>query len=119
MLVLVCLFTGAALGIYMWGFGSLAWHHGAMIVLMATCAIWSVRFFARLYMLHLHLAEDASLRETMVSCYYALLAHTEIKLSDQDRSLVLQALFRPAAELRSDDGMPPGLYDALSRLSTK
>jgi hypothetical protein len=73
--------------------------------------IWILRIVARLLHLSVVLRHDAQERVTMAQTYIALLGKGAI--SEQERALVLNALFRPAAVSNAEDSAPPYIWNAL------
>jgi hypothetical protein len=72
-------------------------------VLIAVWA-WPLRMTSKLYLVHQHLLEDATEREVIVRTFLALNETAKVKLTDDDRKLLLAALVRPAGiSLVSDD----------------
>jgi hypothetical protein len=68
-----------------------------------------------MFLSHLHLATDAGERVVMVKTYLSLIEGQGIA-SDGHRQLILQALFRPAADgIVKDEGIPPTVLELLTR----
>ncbi len=64
---------------------------------------------------HLHLLTDAGERVVMVQTYLSLTEGDHLA-SKEDRQLILQVLFRPAADgIVKDEGMPFSLAEAFTR----
>lgn len=83
---------------------------------LVTFAVWIMRMFARLFLSNLHLATDAGERIVMVTTYLSLLREGS-GLSDGDRKLVIEALFRRTSTgIVKDDANPPVMLGALSRV---
>jgi len=90
------------------------WRVGVM-ALIGALGVWAIRLIVRIFLSHTHLATDAAERVTMVKTYLALLESDNVP-SDDDRKLILQALFRPAADgIVKDEGLPNPLLEALTR----
>ncbi len=83
--------------------------------LVGGMGFWAVRLIVRIYLSHRHLANDAAERVTMVQTYLAL--HEDGKVpSDDDRKLVLAALFRSASDgFVKDDAVINPLLEAFTR----
>lgn len=104
-----------------WTFGSLEgnenprhWQVGVTIV-TAFFVIWIVRILIRMFLSHQHLATDAAERVTMVQTYLSLSLEGK-GFAPEDRSVILQQLFKPASDgLVKDDGAPPSWMEFLSR----
>lgn len=87
----------------------------AMAVLVGVFALWGARLIVRMFLSHLHLLTDAAERVVMVKTYLSLLEGDRLA-SKEDRQLILNALFRPAADgIVKDDGIPPSMLEVLTR----
>jgi Family of unknown function (DUF6161) len=70
-----------------------------------------------MFLSHLHLSTDAAERVVMVKTYLSLLEGDHLS-GDEDRQLILQALFRPASDgIVKDEGLPPSAFEFLTRQS--
>lgn len=86
----------------------------SMSVLLFTFIIWGARIIARSYLSNQHLKTDALERRTMIMTYLAL-THKN-KISEAERALVLEPIFRPTSDgLVKDDGAPNILASLMSR----
>lgn len=85
-------------------------------VVLFSLVVWGLSILARNLLSNIHLATDAGERVVMANTYLALLR--EGKLEEEDRRLILRALFRPSATgIVKDDARPPSvLVDLLDRL---
>lgn len=91
------------------------WRIG-MLLAAGVFAVWGVRIAVRLFLSHIHLLADANERTTMVQTYLAL-QRSEGGLEKDDRTLILQALFRPASTgVVKDDGVPLAWVEAITKL---
>lgn len=87
----------------------------AMAVLVGVFALWGARLIVRMFLSHLHLLTDAAERVVMVKTYLSLLEGDRLA-SKEDRQLILNALFRPAADgIVKDEGIPPSILEFLTR----
>lgn len=87
----------------------------ALLATIGLFTIWAIRLVVRMYLSNLHLATDASERVVMVKTYLSLLEGNRLT-SNEDRQLILQALFRPATDgLVKDEGIPPSFLELMSR----
>ncbi len=87
----------------------------ALIALIGLFAIWAVRLVVRMFLSNLHLASDADERVVMVKTYLSLIEGDRLS-SNEDRQLILKALFRPASDgIVKDEGIPPSFLEFLSR----
>jgi hypothetical protein len=88
----------------------------ALILIGAVISIWIVRLVVRVLLSHIHLQRDASERSTMLLTYLALLREGA-GLKEDDKKLILQALFRPSSSgIVKDDALPSGMYDLITKL---
>lgn len=91
----------------------------AVLALIGVFTVWALRLVVRMFLSHLHLLTDAGERVVMVQTYLSLLEGDHLT-SKEDRQLILQALFRPAADgLVKDEGVPFSLAEALTRTGGK
>lgn len=89
----------------------------AVLVLIGLFTVWAVRLVVRIFLSNLHLATDAAERVVMVRTYLSLLEGDRLSGND-DRQLILQALFRPASDgIVKDEGLPPSAFEFLTRQS--
>lgn len=87
----------------------------ALVTVVGVIGVWAVRLIVRMFLSHTHLATDAAERETMVMTYLALLEAEKLP-TDDDRKLILQALFRPASDgYVKDEGLPHLALDFLTK----
>jgi hypothetical protein len=87
----------------------------AVLALVGVFTVWALRLVVRMFLSHLHLLTDAGERVVMVQTYLSLLEGDHLP-SKEDRQLILQALFRPAADgIVKDEGVPFSLAEALTR----
>ncbi len=87
----------------------------AMVVLVGVFALWGARLIVRMFLSHLHLLTDAAERVVMVKTYLSLLEGDQLA-DKEDRQLILNALFRPAADgIVKDEGIPPSTLEFLTR----
>ena len=81
----------------------------------ALTALWGLKHVARLFVLNIERSSDARLRETMTTTFLALVKEGAATVDQDERLLILEALFRPPAPAPSDDGHWGGLSALLSR----
>ncbi|AXK72025.1 hypothetical protein DWG18_06845 [Lysobacter sp. TY2-98] len=87
------------------------------VVVPAFGLIWIAKVVARLLSENLSLMRDAKERETMVKTFLAFMhdeERGEALLTDQDRILILHALFRPSSIASVDDSPPVHWFDILA-----
>lgn len=88
----------------------------SVLVLIGVLGVWATRLLVRMFLSNIHLSTDAAERVVMVKTYLSLLEDDKV-LSDEDRKLVLQSLFRPASDgIVKDEGLPHPALDVLTKL---
>lgn len=91
-----------------------SWQLGIMVV-AAFFLVWLVRILVRLFFSHLHLATDAAERRIMILTYLSM-AREGTQFATEDKTLIVQHLFRTASDgLVKDDAAPPTLLEFLTR----
>lgn len=123
---------GILLAVGLWGFFYYGWPHLkdktgdtttsvvltlVPVIVPAFGAVWLLKVMARLLSESLSLMRDAGERVTMVKTFLALIHDEERSrtlLTEQDRILVLHALFRPSSIASSDDSPPVHWFDVLA-----
>ncbi|MBI4081327.1 MAG: hypothetical protein HY423_01825 [Candidatus Lambdaproteobacteria bacterium] len=82
-------------------------------------AIWTLRIVSRILLTNLKLYEEAKERRTMINTFLALMQEPK-NVTEQDRILILGAIFRPSSGVGTDDAAPPHWFDLLlQRLGKK
>lgn len=93
------------------------WQLGTLVV-SAFLALWVLRIFSKLFLTHVHLQIDSGEREVMTETYLSLLRDGS-GIATDDRTIILQNLFRPATTgIVHDETMPPNMVELLNRLVT-
>lgn len=77
----------------------------------AFLSVWVLRIISRQLLLHFGLISDAGERVAMVKTFLALMQMPE-HVKEDDRILILSALFRPSNK-SDDDAAPPNWFDLL------
>lgn len=91
------------------------WQIGLLTV-FATLGLWLIRVLVRILLSHLHLETDAEQRAVMTKTYLALMREGNA-LQEDDRTLVLNALFKPSSTgIVKDDSAPPSVFELLTRV---
>lgn len=91
-----------------------AWQVGVFSV-AAFFGIWLERILVRLFVSNIHLATDAEERVTMLQTYLSIIREGS-EFAPEDKKLILERLFHPAADgLVKDDGAPPSPLEILTR----
>ena len=84
----------------------------AFALLMTSIAFWAGRVMLRIYLGARHLTTDAEERRTMITTFLALTKRASV--SDEDRKLILAALFRPGTDgLVKEESAPDTVFAAL------
>lgn len=85
----------------------------AAITVPALFYAWLLKNISRLFVQSLTLAEDAAHRRALALTYLGLSKNPKLSISEQERALVLNALFRPLPSHGGDEGPPNGLLELL------
>ena len=72
---------------------------------------WILRHLSRIIIENLHLMEDAKLRSTIAETYLAINRNQEV--SETEKAIVLNALFRPIDGSSHSEIAPPNLEEIL------
>ena len=89
------------------------WYLGVSL-LCGTVFLLGLRVISRVAMSHLHLSNEAEERAVMARTYLTL--HKMGEIPNEQRTLMLQALFRPSTTgLVKDDAVPPSVLDLATR----
>lgn len=93
------------------------------VAVPAFAGIWVLRMLSRLLSENLQMMRDARERETMVKTFLAMMRDDttgKSLINDEDRKLILQALFRPSKITSNDDAPPVSLLEVVtSKVSGK
>jgi len=88
----------------------------ALFVVIATFVVWITRILVRLLLSEVHMKSVAGERVVMANTYLSL-SREGGNLQEEDKKLILNALFRPATTgLVKEDGIPAGAYDLLTKI---
>lgn len=90
------------------------------LVLITLCVIgaaWALRFVARSIIENMTLRADAQHRQSMLDTYLAL--RGEVGLKDEERLIILTALFRPLPGQQADENPPTVVGETLQKLTSK
>ncbi len=88
----------------------------AVVTIPAVAFFWILKHISRVFVENLAQSNDAGQRRVMMQTYLALVGDPTAKVSDQERLLVLNALFRPSVSHGSDDAPPSNLLDILKQI---
>lgn len=76
---------------------------------------WLLRHISRVFVHNLNLMSDAEYREVLATTFLGLAEQKSAGVTEAERVLVLNALFRPAPPHAPEDGPPVGLLDLLGK----
>jgi hypothetical protein len=76
---------------------------------------WLLKNISRVFIQNLNLADDADHRRSLALTYMGLLQDEKRPTTDQDRAIVLNALFRPIPPHTGDEGPPSGLIELIKK----
>lgn len=88
-----------------------------LILIVVTMVIWITRLLIKVLLSHVHLHTDAQERRILTNTYLSLIRSNET-LNDENRTLILQILFRPAATGIVDDGGPATPMEFFGKLAS-
>ena len=89
----------------------------SILALSTLIGIWFIRIIVRVLLSNIHLYSDASERVTMLTTYLALIQEGK-GICEDDRQLILMALFRPSSSgLIKDDALPSSFWEMMTRVS--
>ena len=86
-----------------------------MVSIPALTALWILRHFGRLFVTNFERSGDARMRQTMATTFLALTKEGTEAVTQEERLMVLQALFRAPAESKGEEGHFGSPLDILSR----
>lgn len=87
----------------------------AVISVPALLYAWLLKNISRVFIQNLNLADDADHRRSLALTYMGLLQDDKRPATDQDRAIILNALFRPIPPHTGDEGPPSGLLDLIKK----
>ncbi len=90
-----------------------------VVSLPSVLILWVLRQLSVFANTRRQLADDSRSREIMTTTYLALVAEPDSGMSDQDRMLVLNALFRPMTTSAQTETMPPSMVGVLQEVVKK
>jgi Family of unknown function (DUF6161) len=77
--------------------------------------VWLFRMVSKIFTTSISEAFDASQRRVMITTFLALRADPKSNLSDAERFLILQALFRSSSAKDDDEQLPTSFVDLLAK----
>jgi hypothetical protein len=87
----------------------------AVITVPTLLYAWLLKNISRVFIQNLNLADDAEHRRSLALTYMGLLQDEKRPTTDQDRAIILNALFRPIPPHTGDEGPPSGLIDLIKK----
>ena len=75
---------------------------------------WILRHLSRVFIQNLALADDAAYRRLMTMTFLGLSRDPASGVTQAERAIILNALFRPAPPNTNEDGPPTGLLDIIN-----
>jgi hypothetical protein len=87
----------------------------AVVSIPALLYAWLLKNISRVFIQNLNLADDADHRRSLALTYMGLLQDDKRPATDQDRAIILNALFRPIPPHTGDEGPPSGLMDLIKK----
>lgn len=85
----------------------------AAISIPALFYAWLLKNISRVFIQNLNLADDAAHRRSLALTYMGLLRDERHPATDQDRAIILNALFRPIPPQSGDEGPPSGVLELI------
>lgn len=76
---------------------------------------WILRHISRVFIQNLTVADDAAYRRLMTMTFLGLTNDPQSGVTQAERAIILNALFRPAPPNTTEDGPPTGLLDIITK----
>jgi hypothetical protein len=86
-----------------------------LITLPAIGLAWAMRLASRVFIQAFSAERDARIRAAQAETFIALVADDALGVDEQQRLLILNALFRAPGATADDDAIPPNLLELLKR----
>jgi hypothetical protein len=83
----------------------------AALTIPAVLYGWLLKNLSRILIQTMNVADDAAHRRALAITWLGLVAENRLGLTDEDRVLVLNAMFRPIPPYTQDEGPPAGLAE--------
>lgn len=91
------------------------WGKVGVVAFTSSLAIWLIRVLVRMYLSHNHMQMNSQERVVMTQAYLALISEGGAT-SDEERNLVLQAIFRPISTgIVTDDAAPHNIIELINK----
>jgi hypothetical protein len=89
-----------------------------LLIIPAAAYGWFLKHISRLFIQSYALAIDADHRRSLAITYLGLMDYERTQITDAERAIILNALFRPPPPYSADDGPPMGLLDLIRSSKT-
>lgn len=94
---------------------TIIWGKVGVVAFTTSLAIWLIRILVRMYLSHNHMQMNSQERAVMTQAYLALISEGGAS-SDDERNLVLQAIFRPVSTgIITDDASPHNIIELINK----
>lgn len=91
------------------------WGKVGVAAFTTSLAIWLIRILVRMYLSHNHMQMNSQERVVMTQAYLALISEGGAS-SEEERNLVLQAIFRPVSTgIITDDASPHSIIELINK----
>lgn len=91
------------------------WGKVGVVAFTTSLAIWLIRVLVRMYLSHNHMQMNSQERVVMTKAYLALISEGGAS-SDEERNLILQAIFRPVSTgIITDDASPHNIIELINK----
>jgi hypothetical protein len=90
----------------------------AALTIPALAYGWLLKNVAKIFAQSLALADDADLRHALAYTFLGLAENKDLTMTEADRALILNALFRPLPTQSHDEGPPHGILELLKGKSS-
>jgi hypothetical protein len=87
----------------------------ALIAIPAVGVGWTLKVLARFIQSNSILGDDSRQRQAMTRTYLALVADKDSGVTEKDRLVMLNAIFRPLPGIQTDELAPPTILDLLKK----
>jgi hypothetical protein len=87
----------------------------ALIAIPAVGVGWALKVLARFIQTNSILGDDSRQRQAMTRTYLALIADKDSGVTEKDRLVMLNAIFRPLPGVQADEVAPPTILDLLKK----
>jgi hypothetical protein len=95
--------------------GSISLGGVAAVTVPVVFYLWLLKHIGRVFQQRLMLADDAAHRRVLTMTYLGLAKESRLSITESERAIILNALFRPIPRSATDDGPPSGLLDLIRK----